>query len=77
MNTDESTIQLDQFLKFAGLVDTGGQAKMMIRDGEIRVNGEVELRRGRKLRNLDEVEFDGEVYLVEFESDEDDEHEDG
>ena len=74
MNTDE-TIQLDQFLKFAGLADTGGQAKMMIRDGEVRVNGEVELRRGRKLRDKDEVEFDGDVYLVEFEPDEDHDNE--
>lgn len=49
-------ITLDAFLKWAGLAETGGQAKRMIAAGEIRVNGEVETRRGRKLRPGDRVE---------------------
>jgi len=62
-------IQLDQFLKFAGIAETGGQAKHLIRDEEVLVNDEVETRRGRKLYHGDRVQFDGETYLVEFEED--------
>jgi ribosome-associated protein len=60
-------IKLDQFLKLAHLVQTGGEAKQRIQAGEVRVNGEVELRRGRKLRHGDVVEFDGETLVVEVE----------
>jgi ribosome-associated protein len=48
-------ITLDALLKAAGLVSSGGEAKGRIVDGEVRVNGEVEVRRGRKLRAGDEV----------------------
>ncbi|HZK49918.1 MAG TPA: RNA-binding S4 domain-containing protein [Thermoleophilia bacterium] len=48
-------ITLGQFLKFAGVVGTGGHAKVLIEDGEVRVNGEVEQHRGRKLRSGDVV----------------------
>jgi ribosome-associated protein len=48
-------ITLDAFLKWAGLVDSGGHAKAVILSGEVRVNGELELRRGRKLRPGDRV----------------------
>jgi len=48
-------IKLDQFLKWQGLADTGGQAKRLIRDGLVRVNGQVETRRGRKLVSGDRV----------------------
>lgn len=51
----EDTIKLDQFLKFQGLVQTGGQAKLLIQSGEVRVNGTVETRRGRKLVKGDRV----------------------
>ena len=47
-------IKLDQFLKFSGISSTGGQAKWMIFDGEVKVNGIVETRRGRKLVDDDE-----------------------
>lgn len=57
-------IRLDQFLKYAGLADTGGEAKTRIQAGEVRVNGEVETRRGRKLRIGDEIEIDGETYDI-------------
>lgn len=50
-------IKLDQFLKFAGLVNTGGEAKSIILEGKVKVNGEVETARGKKLRVDDIVEI--------------------
>ncbi len=61
------TIQLDQFLKLMNIVSSGGQAKHLIQLGEVLVNGEVETRRGRKLRAGDFVEYDGKEYAVELE----------
>jgi ribosome-associated protein len=61
----ERKLRLDQFLKHEGLVPTGGQAKLCIQAGEVRVNGEVELRRGRGLRPGDRIEFRGRVWTVE------------
>jgi len=58
------TINLDQFLKWSGAVMTGGQAKLMIQQGQVKVNGEVETRRSRKLYPGDRVEFQGETFLV-------------
>lgn len=52
-------IRLGQFLKFAGLLDSGGDAKEVIIDGYVRVNGDEERRRGRQLHDGDVVEFDG------------------
>ena len=52
-------IKLGQALKAAGLVDSGLDAKIVIQDGEVSVNGEVETRRGKKLYPGDVVEFDG------------------
>lgn len=49
------SIQLDQFLKWAGIVQTGGHAKIMISDGNIEVNGEKEQRRSRKLIPGDQI----------------------
>ena len=57
-------IKLDQFLKWCGAVDNGAMAKAFIQDGEITVNGNVELQRGKKLRNGDIVEFEGNKYQV-------------
>ena len=58
-------IKLDAFLKFAGAVETGGEAKLAIQGGEVRVNGEPCAMRGRKLRPGDRAELDGRIYLVE------------
>ena len=55
-------ICLDQFLKFVGIANTGGHAKMMIQGGEISVNGEVETRRRRKLTAGDVVDVGGQTY---------------
>jgi ribosome-associated protein len=54
-------IRLGQFLKMANLVGTGGEAKLRIQQGEVKVNGEVERRRGRQLRAGDQVEIAGQV----------------
>lgn len=61
----EETIKLDQFLKLAQVVQTGGQAKVLIQAGHVLVNGVVETRRGRKLRIGDTVEVDGEELVLE------------
>lgn len=56
--TVSGTIRLGQFLKLAGLVEDGAMARELITDGDVTVNGEVELRRGRQLANGDIVEVD-------------------
>ena len=52
-------IRLGQFLKFAGLLDSGGNVKEAIADGSVSVNGEVDRRRGRQLQLGDIVAFEG------------------
>lgn len=52
-------IRLGQFLKLAGLLDSGGEVKMAIVDGSVTVNGEVDRRRGRQLELGDIVGFEG------------------
>lgn len=52
-------IKLDSFLKFAGVSETGGQAKEMVQEGFVLVNGEVCTMRGKKIRAGDVVEIDG------------------
>ena len=63
---DTETIRLDQFLKLTGAVETGGHAKQVIQAGEVLVNGAVETRRRRQLRDGDKVEYAGEEYIVEW-----------
>lgn len=60
----DEVIRLGQFLKLAGVVETGGEAKARIQEGEAKVNGEVETRRGRQLVPGDLVEFAGEILEV-------------
>ena len=55
----EGTIRLGQFLKLADLVDTGADAKSLLTEGRVVVNGEVETRRGRQLAPGDVVEVEG------------------
>ena len=57
-------IKLGQALKLAGLVDSGVDAKMVIQDGEVTVNGETETRRGRKLKDGDVVAFQGQSFQI-------------
>ena len=57
-------IKLDALLKFEGLVETGGDAKLRIQGGEVKVNGEICTMRGKKLRPGDRVELDGTVVVI-------------
>jgi ribosome-associated protein len=57
-------IRLGQFLKFTGLLDSGGNVKEAIIDGLVAVNGEVDRRRGRQLQPGDIVGFDGRRFRV-------------
>lgn len=61
----EDYIKLGQALKAAGLVDNGVMAKMVIQDGLVTVNGEVELQRGKKLYGGDVVSFENETIKIE------------
>lgn len=61
----EDYIKLGQALKAAGLVDSGVEAKEMILQGLVAVNGEIDTRRGRKLYAGDRVDFDGEEIKIE------------
>ncbi len=58
-------IKLGQALKATGLVESGVDAKMVILDGQVKVNGAVELQRGKKLHAGDVVEYDGETIRIE------------
>ena len=57
-------IKLGQALKLANLVSSGVEAKIVIQDGEVRVNGEVDTRRGRKLYPQDVFEYQGKQVIV-------------
>ena len=66
MDQTERTIQLDQFMKWKSLVSTGGQAKLVIQAGEVRLNGVVETRRKKKLKAGDQVSYGGRTFVVNF-----------
>lgn len=61
----EEFIKLGQALKAAGLVENGVEAKIVITDGLVKVNGEIETRRGRKLYEGDIVSFEGQEINIE------------
>jgi ribosome-associated protein len=60
----EDFIRLDSAMKLADMVVTGGHAKIVIQEGEVKVNGEVCTMRGKKLRKGDKVEFDGLAFQI-------------
>jgi len=64
VNITGEFIKLDSFLKHAGLVMTGGEAKVIIADGDVSVNGEKTTERGRKLRNGAIVSARGNIFRV-------------
>ena len=69
METIEITteyIKLQDLLKFAAAVQTGGEAKVVIQEGEVTVNGEVCAMRGRKIRPGHDVCFNGQHYTVTY-----------
>ena len=65
MSGERSHIRLDQLLKREGLAGTGGQAKVIIQDGLVKVDGQVETRRGRKLFGGERVEVESRTLEVE------------
>ncbi len=64
-------MRLDDVLKFFGIASTGGHAKHLIQSGEVLVNGEVETRRKRRLKDGDSVRVGDEAFVVEFAPDPD------
>ena len=58
-------IKLDALLKYAALLSSGGEAKTVVAEGLVKVNGEVCTQRGKKLRAGDAVEFDGKTVVIE------------
>ncbi len=60
-------IKLDQLLKFSGVADIGSEAKQMVLDGIVKVNGEVCTMRGKKIRSGDLVEITGEDIIIRLE----------
>lgn len=61
---DSEYIKLDQFLKLADIVMSGGEAKLVIMSEEVQVNGEICTQRGKKLRTGDLVEYKGQKFVV-------------
>jgi len=59
-------VELYKILKFEGLVSTGGEAKLLIGDGQVSVNGEVETRRRRKMLNGDIIEFRSDTLQLQL-----------
>ena len=61
---DLQPMTLDQFLKQVGVVGSGGQAKVMIQAGEVKLNGNIEIRRGKKLSTGDVVAIGKQTFQV-------------
>ena len=61
-------IKLQDAMKFANIVYSGGEAKTLIQEGEVLVNGEVCTMRGKKLVGGDRFEFNGVVYMISYHS---------
>ncbi len=66
MAVSGNTIKLDQFLKWVGMAQTGGQAKLLIQQGFVLVNGTLETRRGRQLVSGDRVTVGQRTFEVEL-----------
>lgn len=67
---DPDSLRLDQFLKLKGIAETGGQSKVMIQAGEVKLNGTVETRRRKKLSPGDVVSVGEEQWIVSVEPNE-------
>ncbi|GAC1471571.1 MAG: RNA-binding S4 domain-containing protein [Chamaesiphon sp.] len=66
MTDKDNTIKLDRFLKWVGIVSTGGQAKLLIQSGNVFVNDQIETRRGRKLVSDDRVTVSKQSFTVKL-----------
>lgn len=64
LDENEDYIRLDAFLKMLGVFQTGGQAKIAIQNGSVKVNGDVCTMRGKKMHRGDYAEFDGNTFEV-------------
>ncbi len=64
-------VDLYKLLKFEGLAASGGEAKALIADGQVKLNGDIETRKRKKIVAGDVVEFDGETYTVSLSNDPD------
>lgn len=64
VNIDSDFIRLDSLLKLCNAVMTGGHAKIVIQESEVKVNGKICTARGKKIRSGDSVEFDSIIYEV-------------
>jgi ribosome-associated protein len=62
IKVETELIKLDSFMKWASIVSSGAEAKMCIQNGEVKYNGEIETRRGKKIFKGDVIEFQGEEY---------------
>lgn len=60
----EEYIKLDSLLKLAGCVGTGGEAKIVVQEGMVTVNGEVCTMRGKKLRSGDKIEYNNQYFKI-------------
>jgi len=61
---DSEFIKLDQLLKLADIASSGGEAKILIQEGTVKVNGNIETQRGKKIKSGDIVEFKGKSVKV-------------
>ena len=66
MTNSNNTIELGKFLKWAGVVQTGGEAKILIQAGRVKVNDVIETRRGHKLVEGDRVFVNNKTFTVEL-----------
>ena len=64
LSPDEEYIRLDNMLKMLGVFETGGQAKLEIQNGSVKVNGAVCTMRGKKMRKGDKAEYNGMTFEV-------------
>ena len=65
VRVDAEPIELSRLLKLAGATESGGEAKQIVNSGLVSVNGEIETRKGRKLRAGDRVTYGEETFVVE------------
>lgn len=64
IHIETDIIKLDSFLKWAGIASTGSEAKFLVSEGNIKVNGLVETQRGKKLKKGDIIELNSEKYII-------------
>lgn len=66
ININKDPVELYKILKFEALVSGGGEAKIVITEGMVKVNGSIETQKRKKIRHGDIIEFDNEKFLIQF-----------